>query len=190
MPASVARRPNHYATLQLNARFPDGGSAGKTKAKVYVQTRGVEGTPHIMTDDTRLSLAELTPTRFRVTAWFSNLGNTHVLPRCRGILTTYQEGSAAGMARLRFLMESERHSRDGFAQTGNMLPLELRGFTGVLDLTDVSPGLYRLTVILEHDKGGLSVQAQKVIKVDNVGGQIEVTPMDPDGFGGKTRIEL
>jgi len=80
--------------------------------------------------------------------------------------------------------------REGYAQTGNMLPFEHRSFTGVLDLTDVSPGLYRLTAILEHDKGGLSVQAQKMLRVTNVGGQIEVTPMDADGFGGTTRIEL
>ena len=191
MPASAAARPNYYATVQLNAYFPDGSSAGKTKGYVYVQTRGLEGTPEISTDDERLSLAELTPTRFRVTAWFDNLGTTHVMPRCRGILTTYEQGLAtSGMARQRFTMDSEILSRDGFARTGNMLPFERRSFTGVLDLSDISPGLYRLTVILEHDKGGLSVQAQRGLKVSNVGGQIEVTPVDIDGFGGKTRIEL
>jgi hypothetical protein len=191
MPASAAERPNYYATIQLNARFPNGSNAGKTKGYVYVQTRGQEGTPQISTDDQRLSLAELTPTRFRVTAWFSNLGNTHVMPRCRGILTTHQEGLATGgTARQRFTMDSEVLSRDGFARTGNMLPFESRSFTGVLDLSDVSPGVYRLTAILEHDKGGPSVQAQKVLRVSNVGGRIEVTPMDADGFGGTTRIEL
>ncbi|MHC4520806.1 MAG: hypothetical protein ACYTAS_19625, partial [Planctomycetota bacterium] len=175
MPDQAAARPNHYAAIQLDARFPDGTSGGSTKGFVYVQTKGLEGTPRISGDDRLLSLSELAAGRYYVTATFSNLGDTHILPRCRGILSTYEQGSTAGgMARKRFVMDSERHGRTGIAKTGNMLPLEYRSFTGVLDVGDVSPGVYVLTAILEHDKGGLSVQAQKGLRVVNEGGQTSV----------------
>lgn len=188
MPEQAAGRPNHYATVRLTARFQDGTSAGSTKGYVYVQTKGLEGTPNILADDRLFSISELAPGRYYVTATFSNLGNTHILPRCRGILTTYEQGSTGGgMARKRFVMDSERLGRTGLAKAGNMLPLEHRSFTGVLDVRDVSEGLYRLTAILEHDKGGGAVQAQKALRVTR-DGTLEV--MGLDTFGGKTRIEL
>jgi len=191
MPASAGARPNHYATIELKARFQDGQPAGRSKGFVYIQTKGQEGTPLISTSDQWLKVAELTPTRYRVTASFTNQGDTHVLPSCRGILTVYQEGSVgSGMVRSRFGMESEQLGSSGYAKAGNMLPFEQRSFTGVLDLAGVSPGYYRLTAILEHDKGGLSVQAQKMIKVSNVDGEISVEAVDIHGMGGTTRIEL
>jgi len=178
MPKSAARMPNHYATINLKARYPDGQPGGLTEGRVYVTTRGVQVVPRIT--PTMLNIAETSPLRYLVRAQFSNSGMTHVLPRCRAILTT---ADVAKTTRKRI----DLSSADLGQQTGNMLPCEKRLFSGVLDMSDVAPGLYYLTAAMEYGAGG-SVQKQIVLRATEVGGQksVEVT----EAIGEPVKIEL
>lgn len=177
MPDSAAQLPNHYAMIRLHATYADGEEGGMTKARVCVQNRKVTGTTQI--DSMMLTLSELSAGRYLATARFLNNGDTHVQPRCRAVLTTVPDDTA----RKRFIMSSEEYD-----QTGILLPLDTRNFSGVLDVTDVAPGTYRLTAILEHDRGG-TVQDQRGIEVVEEGGQKVVKLLGPDRVS-KTVINL
>ncbi|UCD52166.1 MAG: hypothetical protein JSW27_05915, partial [Phycisphaerales bacterium] len=180
MPNFTSPRSNYYSSVQLNARYVDGQAAGKLLGRVYVNTQGVQSNARIFGDDRQLSLAEAAPSRFLVTARFTNLGETYILPRSRAVLTTVPEGGV----RMRFDMSSEV-----IGQTGHMLPMEVRSFTGVMDIANVAAGIYRLTVILEHDKGS-AVQSQKAIRIRDENGAKTVEVLDVDAIGGKTVIDL
>ena len=126
-----------------------------------------------------LTLSELSAGRYLTTARFLNNGDTHVQPRCRAILTTVPDDTA----RKRFMMSSEDYD-----QTGILLPLDTRNFSGVLDVTDVTAGVYRLTAILEHGQGQ-TVQDQRGIEVVEEGGQKVVKLLGPNRVS-KTVINL
>jgi hypothetical protein len=180
MPKFSEPRSNYYSSVQLKATYVDGTEGGQILGRIYVNTQNVQGNARIIGDDRQFSLAESAPSRYLVTAWFKNLGETYVLPRCRAVLTSVPDGGV----RKRFGLSSQI-----FDQTGHMLPTEVRGFTGVLELADVSAGLYRLTAILEHDTGS-AVQSQKAIRISDENGAKVVDVLDVNAIGGKTVIEL
>jgi hypothetical protein len=140
MPGSPAGLPNYYGLIRLHSTYPDRQSAGMTRARVCVLDKKVQGTPQV--DNMTFTVSELSPSRFMVTARFLNNGDVHVLPRCRAVLTTLD-----GATRKPLVLSSE-----GIGQSGIMLPLSVRSFSGVLDVADVAPGTYRLTAILEYDR--------------------------------------
>ncbi len=140
MPSSPAGLPSYYGMIRLNSTYPDGQPAGVTKARVCVLDKNVQGTPQL--DNLVFTVSELSPSRFMVTARFLNNGDVHVLPRCRAVLTTLD-----GATRKRLVLSSE-----GVGQSGILLPLSVRNFSGVLDVADVAPDTYRLTAILEYDR--------------------------------------
>jgi len=178
MPKSGTPHPYCYATIKLTATYADGQGAGVTEARVCVQERNTPGTPDIK--GIRMSLAEAAPGRYLVTARFGNFGDTHVLPSCRALLTGL-DGSTLSK---RMVLASQT-----WDQTGMMMPLETRNFTGVLDLADVPTGRYRLTAILSHDRGG-AVQRQTVLDVTKPGEFKVVEELPVSDFGGATLIEL
>ncbi len=180
MPDSAVQFPNYYAMIRLHATYADGEGGGMTKARVCVQNRKATGLTRI--DNMMLTVSELSAGRYLATARFLNNGDTHVQPRCRAVLTTVGT-SPDDQVRKRFIMSSEEYE-----QTGILLPLDTRNFSGVLDVTDVSPGTYRLTAILEHDQGG-AVQGQRGIQVVEEGGQKVVRLLGPDRVS-KTVINL
>jgi len=180
MPGFTEPRSNYYSSVQVKASYTDGQPAGRLLGRVYIDTQGVQSNTRIFGDNRQLSLAEAAPSRFLVTARFTNLGETYILPRSRAVLTTVPEGGV----RMRFEMSSEV-----IGQTGHMLPMEVRSFTGVMDLADVAAGIYRLTVILEHDKGS-AVQSQKAIRIIDENGAKTVEVLDVDAIGGTTVIDL
>jgi len=173
--------PNYFATIRLKARYPDGKDAGVTTGQIYIETRGVEAEPRI--HELQLTLGETAPERFLVTAHFANSGLSHVLPRCRGVLTTL-DSIGPGMIRKRLDM-----SGDAYAGSGSMLPCEKRKFAGVLDISDVAPGDYRLTAILEYGLGG-SAQVQKGIAIRERNGQKTIDFIGLDDRGGEIDIRL
>ena len=181
MPSSAANRPNYYATVRLKSRYQDGQAGGETTGRVYVETRGVEATPRIL--GSLLTLSESSPERYFVRARFSNSGVTHVLPRCRAALTTL-DASGPGMTRKRLDLSSQAYN-----QTGSMLPCEIRHFSGVLDVSGIAPGEYRLTAILEYGVGG-SAQIQKGIAISEKDGLKSVDFIGLDDRGGVVPIEL
>jgi len=183
MPRLAEPFPNYYATVRLKARYPDGSGAGQTSGQIYVETRGVEGQARIGGTGQELTLGESAPERYFVTAHFANSGLSHVMPRCRAILTTLED-NGPGMIRKRLQL-----SGDAYEGSGSMLPCETRKFAGVLDISDSLPGEYRLTAILEYGMGG-SAQVQKGIAIKEQNGQKTIEFIGLDAYGGVTVIEL
>jgi hypothetical protein len=175
MPEAVAPRPNYYSLIQLKATYADGANAGRTRARVVVQNRESSGDPRV--EALTVKLAEAQAERYLVTAVFGNFGNTHVMPDCRAVVTLVEDDSL----RKQIDMRSE-----GWNETGIMLPLEKRSFTGVLNVKDMMPGKYRVTALLTHGEGQ-TVQRQTVVDVSLVGDQrrVEIDPTVP-----VTKIEL
>jgi hypothetical protein len=162
----------------LRARYQDGQTAGTTHARLCVLNRSVEAAPKLI--NTQLTLSESAPNRYLVTARFTNVGPTHITPDCRGVLTLPSDGSAAA----KFFLYS-----DAYEQSGIMLPLEKRHFTGVLDVSDLEMGMYRLTVVLSSQTGH-SVQGQTALRVVETGERKVVEVMNVEEIGGETTIEL
>lgn len=180
MPKGGATLPNYYAMVKLHARYPDGSEAGTEEARVCVRNRKAADTsPQIA--GTRLTTAEAAPGRYLVTAEFLNMGKTHVLPGCRAVLTTFPGNALAREFQL---------SSESYRQRGNMLPLEKRSFTGVLDVSTMAPGTYRLTAILKHDKGGTATERQTAVDVIREGQQRAIRVRNLSELGGPTKIAL
>jgi len=140
MPPTATQYSNYYGTIRLHAAYRDGSPAGMKTANVCVKNGKATATNVI--SPMSISFAGLTPARYLVTSSFLNNGVTHVTPRCKGILTPVGQLDAKYQ---QFLMSSEA-SR----QTGIFLPFETRTFSGVLDVSDIPVGLYRLTCVMEY----------------------------------------
>jgi hypothetical protein len=186
MPPTATEYSHYYATLRLHVTYPDGTPAGMKTARVCVRNTKAVATNLI--DAATLTHAELTPSRYMVTAIFRNGGVTHVTPRCVGVLS-----GAGGVAYKKFLMNSE-----AVGQTGIFLPFETRTFSGTLDLSDIPAGFYRLTAVMEYRgrdaQTGENPQTQTVVEVTELAtGHKTMRParldQAPDG-GQRTIIQL
>jgi hypothetical protein len=179
----VARMPNpptaalanYYATVKLTATYPDGKSGGVTKARLCVHNRTIKTTPQV--DNLVLTLAQASPSRYLVSARWINNGDVHVLPKCRAALTSTPDNAVW----TRFILTSE-----GLDSTGMLVPMDTRNFSGLLDVSNVATGLYRVTAVLEWPGGrakpqqiAIDVQDGPTGKVANVlamqGAPVEVT---------------
>ncbi len=184
MPTGMANPlPNYYATVKLRARFEDGQAGGTTQGLVYLDNREMQGTPRIKDDN--LVLSESGPSRYIVTATFSNIGNTHVMPRCRMLLTEVTSPGVMGETYRDIEMTSAN-----FEQSGNMLPLEIRQFSAVLDVASVPAGrTYYVTAVLQY-AGGAAAQRQAAIRIVDEGGKKSVEYLSLTDVGGPIRIQL
>jgi hypothetical protein len=180
MPNLGTSYANYYATLRLTATYQDGSPAGTKEIRVCLNnsaTTAAHAQHHI--GGTQITLTEAGPSRYFATAMFLNGGVTHVQPKCRGVLT-----EAGGGIYKQFLMSSE-----AYGQRGILVPFESRSFTGVLDVSDVLPNIYRLTAVLEF--AGAQVQHQTVIRVREENGQRIAEPVGFDQIeGGRQVIPL
>jgi hypothetical protein len=175
MPADAAS-PNYYAMVRLHAKHADGEEAGKTDSRICIQNKKVPS--NAMVSGLPMRVSELAPGRYAVAAQFSNVGSTHVQPTCMALLTPISNNSE--------VVKKLNLSNNLLSQSGLMLPLETRSFTGVIDVAGVAPGMYRLTAVMLHDKGapiqyqtGLEVVATadgKTVKVDEnlPGGKVPI----------------
>lgn len=173
--------PNYYAMIRLHATYNDAQTAGIAQGLIYVNTKVSESVPRVV--GTKLTLAPSTPSRYIVTASFSNIGNTHVMPRCRVLLT---EPGVTGA-----LLRDVPMTSEVFLQGGNLLPLESRQFTGVLDVASVPAGIYHVTAVLQYGQGaGAATQRQAGIRIRDEGGAKSVEVISLDAVGGPTQIQL
>jgi hypothetical protein len=179
MPNPPGPVPDYYGIVRLMAAYPDGQRSGLAQARVCVHNRNAQGTPRV--DKIVFTVSETTPSRYLVMARFANNGNTHVTPRCRAVLTVAGDNTV----RDRFSLDSEV----AYGRPTMLLPLEVRNFSGVLDISSIPAGTYRLTAILEYDKGG-SVQDQIALDIVEQGGNKQVQMIDIGRVGGKTVINL
>lgn len=141
MPAD-ASNANYYAMIGLRAKYTDGTDAGLTDCRICVQN--ANGTGNLLIQGLPVRLAEVSPGRYAVTAQFGNYGNVHLQPTCKAMLTSVATSEQIKKFNL---------GNDMLSASGLMLPLEMRSFSGVLDVSGVAPGLYRLTALLTTDKG-------------------------------------
>jgi hypothetical protein len=148
---------SYYAVLYLQGRYPDGQSAGTTTAMLNVQNKRVKLEPAIQ--PIKLSIAHEEASRYAITTRFGNTGNVHITPRCSATLMT-ADGRIARTTALA-------------GETDLMLPLEVRNFSGLIDLAAVPPGAYRLEAMLEYttDEGTNKQTTQAItIQVSNENG--------------------
>jgi len=134
MPRAESMHANYYASLGLWARYTDGQNAGVTMALLNVENKRIEVKPTIQ--PMKLTLAIQEASTYAIVARFGNVGNIHIRPRCSATLTM-----AGGRIVRRTLLAGE---------SGLMLPLEVRNFSGVLDFATIAAGTYRLEAILEY----------------------------------------
>lgn len=138
MPKAESIHPNYYGLLSLRATYPDGQSAGQTTTLICVQNKMVKAKPAAQV--MKLTLAADEPSKYIVHAKFGNIGNVHFTPQCKAAITT-----AIGATVAQTALSGE---------TGLMLPLETRDFSGVLDFSRVDEGIYILKAVLEYGDGG------------------------------------
>jgi hypothetical protein len=177
MPAS-ATGANYYASVRFSAQHADGSEAGKTDCRVCVRNKAAQD--NVLVNAFPVKFAELSPSRYLVTARFLNYGGTHIQPSCRAVLTSVGTNE---------LIRKLNLSSDILNQSGVLLPLEARDFTGILDVAGVPPGRYRLTVQLTHDKGD-PVERQEGLEVVATPGGRAIRTVDINQIGGKVTIKM
>ena len=158
MPNPISMHANYYTLLVLWARYPDGMSAGKTTALVCVQNKNVESKP--LAQPMKLTLAAEEESKYVIVARFGNIGNAHFKHRCTAAVTTPANETITNLL------------LTGKAEM--WLPLEVRDFSGVLDVFDFATGTYSLMAILEYatPEGIIGQTTQGIpIRVSMEGGQ-------------------
>ncbi len=181
-PEAAAALPEHYALIKLHARYPDGQEGGTTTGYLYVDNTRAQTSPS--TDVLQLTLSEAMPSRYIIAARCLNNGNARVMPRCRALVRTYPE-------------EAERGSRieltsEVYEQTGTWLPMDYRTFQGVLDVSNLALGMYRLVVVLENSQNGQggSSNRQKAFEVVEENGIKVIEERGLDDIGGAVPVRL
>ncbi len=143
MPESAVNCPNYYTNLDFWSFYPDGQNAGRTRARIAVS--------NIQFDKFKVepvawagnfSPHPVSGSKYLIAAEFYNNGITHFTPlRCKAAITD----TASSIPRLSTELESDLSVR-----RLHMLPAEKRSFSGVLDLSPLDPGEYRLSVALQY----------------------------------------
>ena len=166
MPKEATKHRDYYATLRLHVSYADGKSAGTRDALICVQNKKVADQPTVAAPV--LTIAEMSPSRYMASASFINTGATHANGlTCQGMLNLIGAGGGGASILTRFLMTSE-----AFGQTGILLPIEARSFSGVLDISNVPAGDYFVTTVLRWPEGPADgVQKQITIHVSDEGGR-------------------
>jgi hypothetical protein len=177
MPSNVSGMiPCYYAILGFVSNYADGQSGGVTTAPISVANQNLSVDPYVV--GMTLKPALKGGPEYYIVARYGNFGRIHFTPlRCR-VAIVDSAGQPKAMASL--------ISR----KTDMMLPLEARDYSGVIDITRVPVGTYRLAAELKYGPDltertdqqiGIRVMAQggqKVIEVlqlqEELGGKIEV----------------
>ena len=171
----------YFAILKFHARFPDGQDGGITRGRLYLENSGL--TPSPIVSILRVVVGELSPSRYLVTADGRNLGDARILPRCRCIVRTEDQTTVD-----QFEMTSDTYVAE--QRFGPMLPTEKRSFAGILDLSKLDPGMYRLVVQLDHGLGAGGVNEQRAIAVVQEDGVKKIEEHDLAEIGGQIEIRL
>jgi hypothetical protein len=151
---------NYYAIIKLTATYADGKPGGVTTARLCIRNRTVQ--PRAEIGNLVWTIAQTSPSRYLASARFINNGDAHVLPKCRAALISPGDGSIW----TRIVLSSE-----GPESQGMLLPMDTRNFSGVLDVSNVAVGLYRLIALLEYP-GGSVMKSIAVEVVDGPTGKI------------------
>ena len=177
MPNNVSGvNPCYYALLGFVSTYADGQSGGVTVAPISVANQNINVEPYVRGMTLKPALKD--GNEYYIVGRFGNFGRIHCTPlRCRAAIVD-GTGSPKAMASL--------ISR----KTDMILPLEARDYSGIIDISRVPVGVYRLAAELRYGPEateraehqiGIRVMAQggeKVIEVlqlqEELGGKIEV----------------
>jgi hypothetical protein len=168
MPRAESMKSNYYSDITLSAKYStDGQNAGLTNAILCLENKQQKAQP--IAQAMKVTVADEGNSRYAIIGRFGNIGTIHLSPRCTAELTTPQ-----GTMVKSILLTGE---------TGLMLPLEIRNFSGILDFSGIAAGVYRLEAIMQHGGGG---KATKIvpIQVSGRGGQRIVEVIEPIIKGG------
>jgi hypothetical protein len=155
-----------FGLLSLRARYADGQSAGETTSLICVENKAVAARP--AADGTKMSLALDEGDKYVVQCSFSNTGNVQFSPKCKATLSSPVGGTVADVA------------MTGPAEP--MLPLEVRGFSGLIDFAGVAPGAYTLTAAIEF-AAGLQAVKPLVLRVSEEAGSKVITVLQSKDDG-------
>lgn len=160
-PETAGKYPWHYAVLGLYAHYPDGQMAGLTTTNVCVgvgDSRSGTVQSEIAVRPGNLLIRDWDPanSQFLVVVDYTNYGEVHFTPlKCRaGLAIT--SGTMAGAVRASTTLSCD--------ERGVMLPLTNRKYSGIIDLSSVPEGIYRLEANMEYAKDK-SVNKQISIQV-------------------------
>jgi len=177
MPSNVSDLiPCYYALLGFVSTYADGQNGGVTTAPISVANQNINVDPYVY--GMTLKPALKGGSEYYIVARYGNFGRIHFTPlRCRAAIV-----DSAGNPKAMTSLISRK--------TDMMLPFEARDYSGVIDITRVPVGTYRLAAELKYGPDiaertdqqiGIRVMAQggeKVIEVlqlqEELGGKIEV----------------
>ena len=176
MPNNISELiPCYYAVLGFVSTYADGQSGGVTTAPISVANQNITVDPYIYGMTLKPALKD--GMEYYVIARYGNFGRIHFTPLgCRAAIVDSLGAPVAITA-----LTSRK--------TDMMLPFEARDYSGVIDISRIPEGVYRLAAELRHglelaektDKQiGIRVMAQggqkvmEVLQVDNLGEKIEV----------------
>ncbi len=147
MPKSAAMHPCYYALLGIFSTYPDGQKGGVTTAHICVKDESISTEPFV--SGMKLSPALKDGSQYYIVARFGNFGRIHFTPiRCRAAVLD----AADPMGRPRALTALSSSKSD------IMLPLEIRDFSGIIDFSNISAGIYRLAAVLEYAPGEVATK--------------------------------
>jgi len=149
MPVSTTTYPCYYGVLGLWGSYPDGRNAGLTSAKICVNNREIQVAPKA--EALKLIPSATEGSQYLIVASFGNFGVVHFKPiSCKAGVTAI----TGGVPRSSALLTSK--------ETGLMLPLETRDFSGLMDFSHLPADLYRLSAALDYAP---NVRATKQIAI-------------------------
>jgi hypothetical protein len=144
MPRTAAMNPCYYALLGIFSTYPDGQRGGVTTAHICVTDESISAEPFV--HGMKLSPALKGGSQYYIVARFGNFGRIHFNPiRCRAAVV-----SETGVPRAMTALSSSK--------SDIMLPLEVRDFSGIIDFSKFSAGLYRLEAALEYAPGEVATK--------------------------------
>ena len=140
MPESAVNSPNYYTNLDFWSFYPDGQNAGRTRAKLVVSNSRYKVEPKAWVSS--MNSYHVTGSKYQIVGRFNNPSLTHLTPiKCKAAITQL----VSTIPRVSTDLTSE--------ERGFMLPFEYRNFSGIIDLSALDPGDYRLSVAIEYAPG-------------------------------------
>ena len=138
MPEVTGAYPSFFTVLALWGSYPDGKDAGVTTTNICLRNSKVDASPSAVA--IKLVPQTLGESKYLVVARFGNFGMVQFVPiKVRAGIT----------------MPNGIHRTSTFlhGDPSIMLPFEERDFSGIMDLSYVPAGIYRLTTAIEYAKG-------------------------------------
>ncbi len=178
MPNNVSEMiPCYYALLGLVSTYEDGQSGGVTTAPISVANQNINVDPYVI--GMTLSPALKDGSEYYIVARYGNFGRIHFTPiTCRAALA-----DATGIPKAVAALTSRK--------TNMILPFEARDYSGVIDVSRVPVGTYRLAAELKYGPNQTDrVEKQIGIRVMAQGGQkvMEVLQLQAE-LGGKIEVQ-